>query len=303
MDFIKLLSPHLVGDAPTNEALASMTQYYTLIHPSWHNDLQHVVHWCNLADYFSKHKQLQLTAPLNFVVDNHETDCYWYEVLWRVWQLSERLINDIVDELAPQVVPAKIVHDASRLASIQQQIQQTVGAIRFSVDAINTHCHWAKRHMEDVFRDVQDNWVVLRLLGYWAHACAMYGMNELTKASSEWHAMAKVQLEKLAYHTPKRASLAESLHNNGVIFCNVALATRRREVRAFGYAIAHYRAANMLGYALSEDEQKVQKDNERLLMPIPAPDLDIISGMVVPVPPLFMKGEMPLGKVKLVFKG
>lgn len=301
-NFLHLLSPHLTGDSVTNEALDSMTQYYTLIHTSWHTDYQHVMHWCNLAQHFYQHKNMQLTAPLSFVVDNHETDCYWYEVFWRVHKLSERCIKEVKEELSPDEVPASVSNDADTLRHTLQRIKEVIGAIAFVREHIRTHCHWAKRHMEDRYNELQENWVTLRLMGYWIQGCLLYNSQDLKDAASTWHATKDVKVDEAGHYRPRRSSTTENLQTNATIYCNVALGRMRRLRGAFGYAIAHYRAANMLGYMLNEEEEALQKQNERLLTPVPAPSLDIVSSEVLPVPPLFLKGVPVIGKVAFVFK-
>lgn len=309
MNYIDLFSHLLQGNEATSVLLTSMTDYNTLIVPSFKNDYDYVVNWCNLADLLYKNKSLHLTAELSFDIGDHTTNCYWYELLWRTFKLSERCINDMVSDLLPETIPANISFDPAQLKSCQLKIQQAVGCVTFVIEEINSHCEWAKRHMSDTWDDLNYNYSTLRVLGYWVTALYIYQQDLYLNAASTWHACSKINLihnEDIVetYFRPKRYRLVESIHTNSLVYCNVALAKYCEDKGAIGYAIAHYRASNALGYILNTKEAELAKKNETIYnVAVPPPTRDIVSDNVHAVPSIFLKGHSPLGRVTFVLKG
>lgn len=293
-NFLYLFSPHLSGDAGTADALQSMSSYYTLTKTTWKQDYDHVVNWCNLANYLYNHKSLKLCGEMLFTIDSHESDCYWYEVLWRCLRLSDRTIRDAVDALRLQDEILKTDNDTVVLKQHQDKIKQVIGCVSFIVDEIEGHCSYAKEDMESEWDQLNDSRVTLRVIGYWVTAA-------LLNSAKAFYGATKITLPEES--ESEHRGLVNRIHSNAKIQCHLILGFACEQRNEYGYAVAHYRAASALGCILNTSQQDVQRRNTEIYMQaLPPSELDLLAVALKVPSPMFVQGDPVIRKVAFVFK-
>jgi hypothetical protein len=308
LNFIDLLSPYLKGDRLTNETLQAMTDYYSGggEAATWTQDYVHCVNWCNLADYLYDHKAIKWTSDVRFSVENHVTDCYWYEVLSKSAALAARTIDEVMQTLQPHHLPAPSDWEASELQKQVNKVKLAVGVVSYIVGEIEKHCQWAQKHMEETWNGIQDSWITLRILGYWITGLLWLRHKKHGEAANTLYALTQLTYRVVADHKPVNETDVECIHANAWIQLHVALGYICESQAIYGLAEAHYMQAHKLGHVLTPSQELMITNNHKVFMQ-PAPETqDLMSRMKVAIKPvpkaLFILGEPVIGRIKLVFK-
>lgn len=302
LNFISLFAPYLKeNEDATRYTLQAMTAYYAAPQHTYAQDYVHCVQLCNLAAWLFKNRDTMLAGELKFAVGDHTTDCYWYEVLWRARALAGRCVNEVVEELKAEEVPAPAQHEHSVLMDLVVKIKNAVGVVSYVSHHIEHHCSWAQEHMHEEWAELKERWDKLRALGYWCTGMVHESQKKYMDASNVFYALYTL------IRTKEHSALMDSIHTNAKIQCHVAMGKLCEDRAAFGYAVAHYGAAHQLGHVLTASQQQLKTNNQKVFLDA-VPSLHEVearmAGVIKPLPvPLFVRGEDVIDKVTFVFDG
>lgn len=258
--------------------------------------LLYCTNWCCLSDWLNRSRPKASTQPLRFVLDDKQTNSYWFNLVFYAHRLGKLTMNQVATELGLNSKTGKGAMSncelpAATLIKLVKLCCGTIGVLHYAVTRAFQASKWVEQSLPTETDQIIEFYYVLRALTCWM-TCRLEAADWCNHAKWAMTTTELIQLYQL-----HKYEMVQAVKNDCSIQLWLAKASCMLTTHADeGAALFCYESAATLGWLLDAKAKTMKKDCDTLQLSLPESEEEIAPHIALPetLSDPVLKGTNPL---------